>query len=505
MLVMEQNLLYWNLVYELVAKHNFHILQIDQAGEVWLESPRNINGAIVRLRRIDLDWANWLSRDVELASQQMKRVKGSQIGRKVKLLNVYVSSYPPVDSYEHVFNESNLTNILIEHENREERIAYIFQKLELTQPDNMSSWYMGDENTVLMIRDSLVRKQESQHRQARQMFTHGKPIITYLLIAINLLMFGLLEFSGGSTNPATLIQYGAKYNPKILEGEWWRLITPMFLHIGFFHLFMNTLALFYLGTAVERIYGSVRFLFIYFIAAVAGGVVSFALQAELSAGASGAIFGCFGALLYFGVVHPNLFFRTMGMNVIFVLGINLVFGFTVPMIDNSAHIGGLVGGFLASAVVSLPNVRKAGRSSLAVVLLSALGVGFVWYGMTNPVGATDPLVTGQTAQQMLQEGDYEQAYEELVHYMEENEDTPAEILFLRSFAEIKLNKYDDAKQHLHQVIEKKSNFHEAYYNLALLYAEENDLAKAKEMAQKAVKLAPDEQKYQELMNQLQSS
>src|SRR5690606_2824550 len=133
-----------------------------------------------------------------------------------------------------------------------------------------------------------------------------------------------------------------KFNPLILEGEWWRFITPIFIHIGFLHLMMNTLALFYISGIVERIFGSIRFFIIYILAGISGTVASFIFNTHISAGASGAIFGCFGALLYFGYRHPNLFFRTMGVNVFFILGLNLAFGFTVSGVDNAGHIGGLI-------------------------------------------------------------------------------------------------------------------------------------------------------------------
>src|SRR5699024_12761282 len=95
--------------------------------------------------------------------------------------------------------------------------------------------------------------------------------------------------------------------------------SSMFLHIGSLHLFMNMLAIYYLGTAVERIYGSTRFVIIYFISGIIGGLTSFAFNTHIAAGALGALFGLFGALLYFGVIHKQLFYQTIGKCVIFIL------------------------------------------------------------------------------------------------------------------------------------------------------------------------------------------
>nr|MDF9458630.1 rhomboid family intramembrane serine protease [Bacillus pumilus] len=91
----------------------------------------------------------------------------------------------------------------------------------------------------------------------------------------------MLELSGGSTNTATLTAFGAKNNGLILDGEWWRLITPMFLHIGLTHLLFNTFALWSVGAAVERIYGSWRFLLIYFISGIFGSIASFVFNTAI--------------------------------------------------------------------------------------------------------------------------------------------------------------------------------------------------------------------------------
>ncbi|OEH92900.1 rhomboid family intramembrane serine protease [Bacillus solimangrovi] len=501
----EQNLVYWNLVKELIATYEYQIVQIDQRGEVWLQSPESINATLIRLRRQDIDWANWIKQDFDFTKKQIKQVKRSQFGSKGKALNVYVSTYPPVDSWEHmVESEQKIDTILIDTENRDEQVKKLFQLLDLPLP-SYKLWIEGNDETVVTLRDDVYQLRETQNQQMRQVFSNGKPFMTYIFIAINIMMFGLLELAGGSENPAVLIQYGAKYNPSILDGEWWRLITPVFLHIGFLHLFMNTLALYYLGTAVERIYGSVRFTLIYLTAGFAGAVVSFALHAQLSAGASGAIFGLFGSLLYFGVLRPQLFFRTMGMNVIVVLAINLVFGFVVPVVDNSAHIGGLVGGFLASAIVQMPQVRKVARSTLVLIVTAGLGIGIVWYGYNFPVQAQDPITVSLRMQQLFEEERFEQAYKEIVYFMDENDDVPAEIYFWRGVTEYELQMFTDSRKHFEQAIEKRDDFHEAYYNLSLIYKQMNNIESAKKMAQTALQLAPDNSLYERLVDELNRS
>src|SRR5690625_2872345 len=152
---------------------------------------------------------------------------------------------------------------------------------------------------------------------------------------------------------SNLINMGAKYNPAMIEGEWWRAFTSMFLHIGFLHLFMNMLALYFLGVLLERIYGTKRIIVIYILSGIGGSLTSFALSISISAGASGALFGLFGALLFFGVDYINLFFQTMGKNVIFILIFNLVIGIVIPNIDMGAHLGGVNIILLEFTVISL--------------------------------------------------------------------------------------------------------------------------------------------------------
>ena len=151
----------------------------------------------------------------------------------------------------------------------------------------------------------------------------------------------------GTQDPRVLLDMGAKYNPLIVQGEVWRLFTAMFLHIGVLHLLFNLYALNALGPLVEGYFGSVRYLAIYILAGLFGSLASFAFSPVISAGASGAIFGLAGAItVYFLRYRENFGARGRAIlqNMLVVIGINLVFGFVMPGIDNWGHMGGLVGG-----------------------------------------------------------------------------------------------------------------------------------------------------------------
>jgi membrane associated rhomboid family serine protease len=184
-----------------------------------------------------------------------------------------------------------------------------------------------------------------------------RPLLTYILLAINLLVFVLQsltpdsQFGGNLLNPWFV--YGAKINELITAGEWWRLITPIFLHFDILHLGVNSYSLYIFGPQVEALFGYRRYLITYLLSGVAGVVFSFAMTPSPSVGASGAIFGLVGAMLVYLYRHRRLF-GEMGRRRLVDIGIvafmNLLIGLN-PGIDNWGHVGGLLGGALLSWLV----------------------------------------------------------------------------------------------------------------------------------------------------------
>lgn len=173
-----------------------------------------------------------------------------------------------------------------------------------------------------------------------------RPILTYVIIIINLVVFGLLTLAGGSTNTSVLVFFGAKVNELIRAGEVWRLFTSMFLHIGIIHLAFNSFALYALGPLVEQIAGRWRFLLIYISSGLLGSLASFYFTDAISAGASGAIFGLLGALVAHSRKNPTLWKSGFGKNLVIIILLNLSLGIMQPGIDNFAHLGGLFCGLI---------------------------------------------------------------------------------------------------------------------------------------------------------------
>ncbi|WP_415816134.1 rhomboid family intramembrane serine protease [Mesobacillus thioparans] len=500
--------LFWKVAEFLIVKKEYRILQVSQnQGEMWLEKTENKHTQVVRLLQYNLDWSNWLQRDIMLIADNGERIRKKFAKGELKVLNLYFSAYPPVDDYEFRLAEPYLSengkvtveSILVERSNAEEALGKLENRFDDQLSIEFAEQHSGE--AIESIQKNALFSAVERAKEEQSVFQYGKPFFTYIFIAIQVLMFLVLEAAGGSTDTSTLIKFGAKFNPLILEGEWWRFFTPIIIHIGLLHLFMNTLALYYLGTMVERLYGNFRFLFIYIVAGFSGVLASFLYSPNLSAGASGAIFGCFGALLYFGVAKPRLFWRTLGLNILVVLGINLAFGFTIPGIDNAGHIGGLFGGFISAGIFHLPKKRRPLLQTAFLAVAVAAIFFSLQYGFSGKADLVDERSILVLAQNHVQAEEYQQAYDLLSQYGK-TEQLSSESLFMLSFTEIKLGRLEEAKSNLLKVIEMKPDFHEAYYNLALIFFDEKNLDLARIYAKKAVELNPGKESYKKTLEQI---
>ena len=260
-----------------------------------------------------------------------------------------------------------------------------------------------------------------------------RPVVTYALIAVNVLIWLAMEFEGrsrgGSESPEVLLQFGAMYGPLIAAGEYWRLFTAMFLHVGLLHLAFNGFGLLIFGRIVEGIYGPVRFSLIYVLAGLFGSVASYLLNSvSIGAGASGAIFGVLGALAAFFLVRREMLGEVGRQNLTglaVIAAINLVFGFSQPGIDNWAHMGGLVAGFALGMALApnyrlvddvfgmggrLVNVNSLARSFWVVPVAVALLFGATLLGNSRMPDAQSHI---DKAEQHMQEGDFEASLSEL--------------------------------------------------------------------------------------------
>ncbi len=204
---------------------------------------------------------------------------------------------------------------------------------------------------------------------------HGqRPLVTYVLIALNVLVFVVTMVQGGGERGlgnSTVFQEGALVPIFVAEGEWWRLVTNGFLHAGLLHIAMNMLSLYFVGLALERLLGRGRFLIVYLLSLLGGSVAAFVLSDidTATVGASGAIFGLLGALAV-TFKRMRLDLRQLG----FIVLLNLVITFTNSSISWQAHLGGfVVGAIVGAAMVYPPAARRAAwQWSVSAAVLIAL-------------------------------------------------------------------------------------------------------------------------------------
>jgi rhomboid protease GluP len=234
------------------------------------------------------------------------------------------------------------------------------------------------------IENPLIEEQEFQERLKA---LAPIPWVTYLLIAINVVLWIFMLLNGAAWNnssPEKLLLWGGNAASEVQKGEWWRLLTSMFLHSGFNHLFMNMIGLLSIGVTVERIYGRRLFTLIYFGSGLIGSALSlnYGAQHVVSVGASGAIFGIAGAMMLGFYLHKDKLPKSLGNQTISGIAIFIIFnllnGFTHQGIDNAAHVGGLVGGCLLAYLLPgrfdmeyfVRNFQRRAIAGIAVVIVA---------------------------------------------------------------------------------------------------------------------------------------
>lgn len=214
-----------------------------------------------------------------------------------------------------------------------------------------------------------------------------KPYVTYFFLAVNILVYGYMLLRYGTTQSSeALLLTGANYTPLIvLENEWWRLISAAFIHIGFTHILMNGISLFYLGQDLEQFMGHGRFAFIYLVSAIGGNLFSYAFSSNtVSAGASTAIFGLFAAYVALGRLYSHVpILQQRAASYTVLIAINFINGILSGGVDNWGHLGGAVYGLVITIAIGLPNYhRLTGRQRfLALLVLLILSGVLVFIGI----------------------------------------------------------------------------------------------------------------------------
>lgn len=207
---------------------------------------------------------------------------------------------------------------------------------------------------LINVTNDINKKTEKDNKEYEKVFRRKKISATYVLMAINIIIFtlGLIGNLSGQYDLYTEIALLRYY---VQEGEVYRLLTAAFAHESIFHLLMNMYALYIIGTQVETYLGKKKLLTIYLFSALTGSLLSCVVNTAWSLGASGAIFGLMGTLLYFGYHYRLYLDSALKTQIVPIIILNLALGFMIPNIDNAAHIGGLIGGLFITMALGIDN------------------------------------------------------------------------------------------------------------------------------------------------------
>lgn len=336
--------------------------------EIWLEN-LNEDYKIVRIVSHHIHNKEQLDFDKFKLSRIVKQVKKKTLSFKVKVLSIYTD----LEDDKILSNDDIYINK--EEDINNPKLTNVFPNIvEKTKVDENGLEYF------IKVTDNINQKNESKSKIAEKIFSFKKPIVTYSLIFICILVFILMYVLGnGSTDNYTLLVFGANVDTLTKNGDYYRLFTSMFLHIGILHLLCNMYSLYIIGKEVENVFGKVKYLIIYLLSGIAGSILSLAFNHNtICAGASGAIFGLLGALLYFGYYYRTYLGATLTRSIIPVIVLNLIIGFTSSGIDNAAHIGGLVGGILIAMAVGVPD-KSNNNNKINGIVLSLIYFIFIIY------------------------------------------------------------------------------------------------------------------------------
>lgn len=337
------------LHYFMIDKNYNPVILHGVQNEIWLE---NMEGdyKIIRIVSNYIHNNEQLDFDLFKTKRIVKDIKRKTYNYSMKVLSIFMDLGDNVKFHE----EKNIDCIYLNKESDLKKYDFIYEYF----PDINDKLVFNEKGISLFLKitDDINKKNKEDAEMVDSIFTPKKPIVTYILIVINVILFLLQKFFGLDS---FLINVFALYGPFVREGQIYRLITSAFLHADIFHILFNMYALYVLGSQAESFFGKFKFSIIYLFSTVTASMLSILLNINgVSIGASGAIFGLLGALLYFGYNFRVYLGNTLVKQILPIIVVNLLFGFMVSSIDNFAHIGGLIGGILITMGLGVKSKTK---------------------------------------------------------------------------------------------------------------------------------------------------
>lgn len=360
--VRKQDEILMSLVHYFVTKEGYAPIYVQGVkDEIWLE---NIDGPY-RIIRIN---SNYIHNEEQYKYDEfkikniMRQIKKKTLSFKVNTLNINLNVADRVK----VESEKNIDNVFVKDideikKNKEINEIFPNMKNDLYQSKNSL-------DLLLNVTNDINKKTETDNKKYEKIFSRKKILMTYIIMAICVVMYLVTVLMG--LNNMNLLLLGANNIELLKHGQIYRLITYGFLHGSIVHLISNMYCLYVIGSQVENNLEKKRFITIYFVSMITGGLLSALFNDGISIGASGAIFGLLGAILYFGLHFRLYLSEALRTRIIPVIVLNLIIGFAVPGIDVACHIGGLIGGFLSAMVVGIPNIdNKKDKVNGTILLL----------------------------------------------------------------------------------------------------------------------------------------
>lgn len=365
--VSEKDELIMRLVHYFVTKENYAPIMVNGVkNEIWLEN-LDATYKVVRINSNYIHNSEQFDFDMYKILNVNKQIGKKTLTRKLKTLNIFTDINRDVL----VKDSKNITNFIIMSDDDLKNKDGIISLYPQIYEEEIKDLHGLD--FLLNVSTDINKKTEDDNKFYESVFSEKKIVFTNLLIILNVIISLVVLFLYYS-NTYDLFSILAVNSNAIKNGEVWRLVTGGFLHVDIIHLMCNMYSLYVIGTQIESFIGKKKFILVYFISMIVGNMLSVVLSNGLSVGASGAIFGLLGSLIYFGYHYRLYLGSVMKSQIIPLLILNLGIGFIVPNINVVAHIGGLVGGIFATMALGIE--KKTNRSeringfiSLAVLII----------------------------------------------------------------------------------------------------------------------------------------
>ena len=348
--------------------------------EIWLENS-NADYKIIRIVSNYIHNDEQLKFDMFRTKQILKKIKSKMFSFKMDSLSIFVNLGDNVNLENKNFDSIKCAKI----NSINDLSKYPF--LINTFPNILEVENLKEEGLELFVKltDDINKKNYEETKKAEDVFSKKKPIITYIFMSICFLAYLICAAESSNLidlNPNVLYKYGALINYDRMSNysELYRLITSIFLHGGIIHLACNMYSIYVIGPQLESFFGKIKYTIILIGSGIIGNLLSmiFLQNSYVSVGASGAIFGLLGALLYFGYHYRVYLSGVIKSQIIPLIILNLLIGFMATDINNLAHIGGLVGGFLVSKAVGVK--YKSSKSDIINgIIMTVILVVFLVY------------------------------------------------------------------------------------------------------------------------------